>query len=102
MAAKRKTAALGDKKTYVGVLPGGKEKGSYHNRAPGPAAAKAAGKNLPKTAGAKMKIGVRETGTDKVHWYNVQRIKLAKPSVTVNKKTGARIERKWKFTVKAA
>lgn len=74
--------------------------GSYTSRSgPAAAASKAATKRFTSKVTA-VKITVRETGTDKLFTYNIKRVKLPKPFVTVIK--GKEIVRKYKTVCKAA
>lgn len=95
MAGKSK----GDEKHYVVVLPNGKEEGRYTSRSgPASAARKAATKRFTGSTG-KVRITVRETGSERTFTYDVQRVKLDTPFVSTIK--GKQIKREYTTKIKA-
>ena len=72
--------------------------GTYSSkRGPQAAASKAATQRFNKTKTDKLRITIRETGTDRKFTYDVKRVKLAKPVETVIK--GVKIVRQYENKV---
>lgn len=92
-------AGKSEEKHYVVVLPNSREEGRYTSRSgPASAARKAATKRFTNST-TKVRITVRETGTERTFTYDVQRVKLDKPFVSTIK--GKTIKREFTTKIKA-